>query len=98
MLRHDREVVHGPQQTAISGSTERELRHSRTPVGDVRGGNADVCKHIAHCFRKHHLQALRFGDRKDDRQSRPLADEQLVLTAAKPRDVAVPVAESRGDR
>ena len=37
--------------------------------------------------------ALRFADRKDDRKSRPFADEQQVLTSADPEDVAVPVAE-----
>ena len=31
-----------------------------------------------------------------ERKARPFADEQQVLTATDPEDVAVPVAESRG--
>ena len=33
------------------------------------------------------------ANRKDDRKSRPFADEQQVLMSADPEDVAVPIAE-----
>lgn len=95
MLRHEREVVQGPQQAAIPGPAERDLRHPRTLVGDVHGGDIDRGKHVAHCVQKHRRQPLRLADRNNDRQSRPLADEQQVLPAAKPEDVAVSVAEPR---
>jgi hypothetical protein len=77
----------------LPGPSERQLRHPQPLISDVRGGNADDGQPLAHRVRKHRAQALRFGDRKYDRKSRPFADEKQVLTSVDPEDVAVPVSQ-----
>jgi hypothetical protein len=62
-------------------------------IGDVPRSDADDGQPRAHCVRKHHAQPLHLSDRKDDRKSRPFADEEQLLTSADLEDVAVPVAE-----
>ena len=95
-IGHEREVVQGAEQAAIAGPAERQVRHPRALIGDVRGGDADDGQPFTHRVRKHGAQPLRFTHRDDDRKPGPFADEGQMLTTTDAQEVAVPVAEPRG--
>jgi hypothetical protein len=84
-----------PEQAVIPGPAERDLRHPRPLIGDVRRGDADVGQNFAHCIRKHRGQLLAFANWNHDRESGPLADEQRVLTTTELENVAIRVTEPR---